>query len=85
MSALLVTNPAAIAWVGMMVNDLWPLKTRAVDAIEKWPQGTEPTETLVTLAHGSDSFYQYLGKFPERAARFGMAMTAFSTSSGMEF
>jgi hypothetical protein len=84
-SLLLRTTPASIAWASMMPDDFWPITTRAVDAIKKWPQSSEPTETAVTLAHGTDSFYLYLGKFPQKAARFGMAMTGFSSGPGLEF
>lgn len=84
-SLLLRTSPSSIAWASMMPDDYWPITTHAVDAIEKWPQSSEPTETAVTLAHGTDSFYLYLGKFPQKAARFGMAMTGFSSGPGLEF
>lgn len=84
-SLLLHNNPSSIAWASMMPDDFWPITTHAVDAIEKWPESSEPTETAVTLAHGTDSFYLYLGKFPQKAKRFGMAMTGFSSGPGLEF
>jgi SAM-dependent methyltransferase len=84
-SLLLLTNPASIAWASMMPDDYWPITTHAVDAIEKWPESSEPTETAVTLKHGVDSFYQWLGKNPAKAQRFGMAMTGFSSGPGLEF
>jgi hypothetical protein len=85
MSLLLASNPASIAWASMMPDDFWPITTKAVDAIEKWPQSTEPTETAVTLVHGTDTFYVYLGKVPQKAQRFGMGMFAFSSGPGLDF
>lgn len=85
MSLLLLNNPPSLAWASMMPDDHWNIAAHAVDAIEKWPESNEPTETGVTLAHGTDTFYQYLAKFPAKAKRFGIAMTGFSSSPGLEF
>ncbi|KAI1124453.1 putative O-methyltransferase [Nemania abortiva] len=70
-------------WVSSNVNEMWPSAERLVDALEKWPSAQEPNQTGFALANDTtDSFYTELSKNPERARRFGGAMSFFTTGDG---
>ncbi|OKL62776.1 hypothetical protein UA08_01854 [Talaromyces atroroseus] len=71
------------SWVGANVDDMWPAAERVVDALQKWPLASEPNQTGFALANGTeDSFYAELEKNPDRARRFGGAMSFFTTGDG---
>ncbi|KAH8696533.1 putative O-methyltransferase [Talaromyces proteolyticus] len=71
------------SWVGANVDDMWPAAGRVVDALIKWPLATEPNQIGFSLANETNrSFYEELDKSPERARRFGGAMSCFTTSDG---
>ncbi|CAJ2513258.1 Uu.00g013770.m01.CDS01 [Anthostomella pinea] len=58
---------------------MWPAAQNTVDAPVKWPQASEPNQTGFSLAFDTDeSFYAALGEDPERARRFGGAMSWFT-------
>ncbi|KAL7622165.1 hypothetical protein AAE478_007668 [Parahypoxylon ruwenzoriense] len=70
-------------WVGANVDDMWPAAERVVDALAKWPLADDPNQTGFSLANGTDkSFYLKLSEDPERARRFGGAMSFFTTGPG---
>ncbi|KAI3318836.1 putative O-methyltransferase [Xylariaceae sp. AK1471] len=79
-----IADDAGIAdWVGSSVDDMWPSAEKVVDALTKWPLAQEPNQTGFNLANEtSDSFYAELEKDPERARRFGGAMSFFTTGEG---
>ncbi|KAI6083657.1 O-methyltransferase [Hypoxylon rubiginosum] len=52
-----------------------------IDALQKWPEGSEPNETGFQLANNiTDSIYSVLGNDPIRGAQFGNAMKLEATS-----
>ncbi|KAI1198510.1 putative O-methyltransferase [Nemania serpens] len=82
-SRQIADDPNMADWVSSSVNDMWPSAERVVDALEKWPLAEEPNQTGFTLANNTtDSFYAELSKDPERARRFGGAMSFFTTGDG---
>ncbi|KAJ2981742.1 hypothetical protein NUW58_g6609 [Xylaria curta] len=53
-----------------------------LDALQRWPNSSEPSETGFSMASNSSaSIYEVLASDAERAARFSNAMKAFSTTS----
>ncbi|KAF3931385.1 O-demethylpuromycin-O-methyltransferase [Dactylella cylindrospora] len=81
-SKLLKDDPLMKNWVSYNTDDLAPASLKLVDALEKWPESGETGETAFALANGNESLFQFLGARPERAKRFGVAMSAFSTGQG---
>ncbi|KAI0835695.1 putative O-methyltransferase [Hypoxylon sp. FL0890] len=76
-------DPAMADWVSSNVNDMWPSAEKVIDALAKWPLAEEPNQTGFSLANATDdSFYIELSKNPERARRFGGAMSFFTTGPG---
>ena len=45
-SRLLREDERVNAWVASTCEDMWPAATRVVDALERWPGGEEPNETV---------------------------------------
>jgi len=42
-----IADDACVAdWIGASVDDMWPAAHKVVDALTKWPQAAEPTETV---------------------------------------
>ncbi|KAL1604756.1 hypothetical protein SLS60_004296 [Paraconiothyrium brasiliense] len=65
------------------VDESWPAAGKVVDALKKWPQAAEPNETGLSLANDTDKpFYAVLAQYPQRAKRFGQAMSFFTTGDG---
>ncbi|EED16326.1 O-methyltransferase, putative [Talaromyces stipitatus ATCC 10500] len=79
-SRLIAEDTRVASWVGANVDDMWPAAEKVVDALVKWPLAEEPNQTGFALANGTDqSFYAELEKNPDRARRFGGAMSFFTT------
>ncbi|KAI0172756.1 putative O-methyltransferase [Hypoxylon sp. FL1284] len=82
-SRQIAEDPHMADWVGANVDDMWPSAEKVVDALAKWPLVEEPNQTGFSLANGtSKSFYIELSENPERARRFGGAMSFFTTGPG---
>ncbi|KAK6511688.1 hypothetical protein TWF481_000596 [Arthrobotrys musiformis] len=81
-SRLLREDPLMRNWVSYNTDDLAPASLQVVEALKKYPESGETGETAFALAHGNESLFQFLGTRPERAKRFGTAMSAFSTGQG---
>ncbi|KNG48072.1 s-adenosyl-l-methionine-dependent methyltransferase [Stemphylium lycopersici] len=79
-----IADDARVAsWVGANVDEMWPAAEKLVDALEKWPQASEPNHTGFSLAHRTDMpFYSVLASDPGRARRFAGAMSFFTTGEG---
>ncbi|KAF1977947.1 putative O-methyltransferase [Bimuria novae-zelandiae CBS 107.79] len=75
----LVNVPGAFDALGMKLEELVPASQKSIEALQRWPQATEPTETGYNIAHGTDlPFYRALAQQPERARRFGNGMRYFT-------
>ncbi|KAK6529440.1 hypothetical protein TWF281_008613 [Arthrobotrys megalospora] len=81
-SRLLREDPLMRNWVSYNTDDLAPASLQVVEALKKYPGSGETAETAFALANGNESLFQFLGARPERAKRFGTAMSAFSTGQG---
>ncbi|KAI1098865.1 putative O-methyltransferase [Jackrogersella minutella] len=82
-SRQIADDPNIADWVSANVNEMWPAAEKVVDALAKWPLAEEPNQTGFSLANGTDkSFYLELSENPERARRFGGAMSSFTTGPG---
>lgn len=58
--------------------EMWPAASRTIDAMVKWPQSQEPTQTGFNLANETeDPIFVEIGKNPARAERFAKAMEWF--------
>ncbi|USP77674.1 hypothetical protein yc1106_04948 [Curvularia clavata] len=82
-SRQLADDTRAAGWVAANVDEMWPSAEKLVEALEKWPEASEPNQTGFSLGHETDlSFYQALASDPERARRFGEGMSFFTTGEG---
>ncbi|OTA97997.1 hypothetical protein M426DRAFT_77207 [Hypoxylon sp. CI-4A] len=82
-SRQIAEDPHIADWVGANVDEMWPSAEMVVDALDKWPTVAEPNQTGFSLANKtSKSFYEELSTNPERARRFGGAMSFFTTGPG---
>ncbi|KAH7312620.1 putative O-methyltransferase [Stachybotrys elegans] len=82
-SKLIAADSRVADWVTCSANEMWPAAQHTTDALVKWPSASEPNQTGFSLANNtSDSFYVELEKEPERARRFGGAMSFFTTGPG---
>ncbi|KAL6704153.1 hypothetical protein ACN47E_008713 [Coniothyrium glycines] len=79
-----IADDALVAsWVGANVDDMWPAAEKVVAALAKWPDAAEANQTGFALANNTDlPFYAVLGQDPQRARRFGGAMSFFTTGDG---
>ncbi|CAO2648170.1 Nn.00g090920.m01.CDS01 [Neocucurbitaria sp. VM-36] len=76
-------DPRVASWVGANVDEMWPAALKVVDALVKWPQAAEPNQTGFSLANDTDQpFYTVIAQDPDRARRFGGAMSFFTTGEG---
>ncbi|OTA59190.1 S-adenosyl-L-methionine-dependent methyltransferase [Hypoxylon sp. EC38] len=84
-SRLLAEDQVIHDWVGASTDDLWQGAAQACNAMTKYPNSLEPTETGFALANQTNkSIYEVLSEFPERARRFGNAMRSFTKGTGFE-
>lgn len=68
--------------VGFLLDDIAPGSVHVLEAMQKWPQSSEPTETGFNIAEQtSDSFYQRLARESERSRRFGGGMRFMTQGS----
>lgn len=76
MSRILVDIPAFHDWIGLVCEDMLPASIYCVDAMSKWPGSSDSAHTGYSLSNGIESsFFDELGKYPQRASRFANAMT----------
>lgn len=59
----------------MMSQETWPIGTKTVDAVKRFPKREEPSEAAFTLINKpGESIFAHLAQHPDRARRFGGAM-----------
>ncbi|KAK3360902.1 S-adenosyl-L-methionine-dependent methyltransferase [Lasiosphaeria ovina] len=76
-----LTDPAMNAWLRIGTEEMWPAAVRMLDALQKWPESSEPNETGFSLGHNtSESIYGVIGGGgPELAVRFATAMAVYAS------
>jgi hypothetical protein len=75
LSKLLAHAPPIHQFVSMVCEEMWLSGAHTVDAMQRWDGSEEPTQTGFAIANGTEaSFYDIVGKEPERAKRFADAM-----------
>ncbi|KAH9997465.1 S-adenosyl-L-methionine-dependent methyltransferase [Xylariaceae sp. FL0662B] len=74
-SSLLAEDQPLSDWMAASTNELWQAAAHTCEAWEKYPKSEEPNET---------SMYEVFAHNPERARRFGNAMTSYSKGTGFE-
>ena len=63
----------------MLTCEVDPCYNKIVDALAKYPDSGEPTETAYNLANDTTlPMYAFISQHPERARRFGSAMRWFT-------
>ncbi|KAK0666050.1 S-adenosyl-L-methionine-dependent methyltransferase [Cercophora samala] len=78
-SKALQANPVLNAWLRNGTHEMWPAAVKMLDALERWPGSSEPSETGFALANDTvASAFEILGSDPARAARFGRAMSIYA-------
>ncbi|KAI9931189.1 hypothetical protein ASPWEDRAFT_34287 [Aspergillus wentii DTO 134E9] len=74
-SRVLHDEPGAMDAAGFLLEEMFPSAPRMVEAMNKYPNSGEPTESPFNLAFNtSRPFYLELAATPERSRRFGSAM-----------
>lgn len=82
-SRLLAQDAQLQAWVGFFSEDLLGPVTKAVDAMDRWPDSQEPRNTGFQIANNTeDNFFEWFAKNPDRLGRYGTAMAANAASEG---
>ncbi|KAK8120451.1 sterigmatocystin 8-O-methyltransferase [Apiospora kogelbergensis] len=68
-------QPWFLAFVRAGAEEGWANMFKIVDALEKWPNCEEPSQTSYNLVHKTEgSYFDNVAKDPERAARFAAGM-----------
>ncbi|KAH8732614.1 O-methyltransferase-domain-containing protein [Phaeosphaeriaceae sp. PMI808] len=77
-----LTIPYINGWVDFESRETWTASTKIVDAIEKWPNSQEISQTGFALANNGKSVQEVVTSDPERAMRFVTAMQAMEHIPG---
>ncbi|CAG8973117.1 hypothetical protein HYALB_00007594 [Hymenoscyphus albidus] len=77
-----MTVPDIGSWVEFESRETWPATPRIVDAIQKWPNSQEASETAFILANNGLSIPQILTTDPSRAQRFASGIQAINHVPG---
>ncbi|KAL9118984.1 MAG: hypothetical protein Q9187_004464 [Circinaria calcarea] len=84
-SQLLSEDEQMLDWVSASTDELWQAACQTVNAMERWPGSQEPNQTGFALANNSEkSIYEILAQYPQRAKRFGNAMTSYTQGAGYD-
>ncbi|KAF3922628.1 O-demethylpuromycin-O-methyltransferase [Orbilia brochopaga] len=81
-ASMLLRDELMRNWISYNTDDLAPASLKVVEALKTMPDSGETSDTAFALANSGESLFQFLGARPERAKRFGTAMSAFSTGQG---
>ncbi|KAF4633016.1 hypothetical protein G7Y89_g5105 [Cudoniella acicularis] len=84
-SRLLVENENLAAFVDLHTESTLKSIAHTMDALQKWPNSSNPKETGYSIAigkPGETSLYEDLAKDPIRTVNFGRAMQFFSSGEG---
>ncbi|KAI1775119.1 S-adenosyl-L-methionine-dependent methyltransferase [Hypoxylon cercidicola] len=74
-SRLLAEDPGVHDFVATCSDELWQAATQTCNAMAKFPESEEPTETGFSLANNtSKPMYEFLSDYPERSSRFANMM-----------
>jgi hypothetical protein len=75
LSKLLACSPPMSQFVSMVCEEMWLSGAHTVDAMQKWNSSDSPSHTGFAIANGKEAtFFDIVGKEPERAKRFSDAM-----------
>jgi hypothetical protein len=86
-SRLLVEDPNLAAFVDLHTEVAFKSLAHTMDALQKWPDSTNPREVGYSIALGKPgeiSMYEDIAKDPTRTVNFGRAMQFFSSGEGYE-
>ncbi|TAQ85201.1 hypothetical protein B7494_g6477 [Chlorociboria aeruginascens] len=74
-------------WVGLMVEEFGPAATKTIPALVAHPEATSTMRTGFCASNGTtdiEPMFATFSRFPERAKRFGGAMTSLTSGEGYE-
>ncbi|KAI2615091.1 S-adenosyl-L-methionine-dependent methyltransferase [Hypoxylon sp. NC1633] len=78
-SRLLAEDPRVHDFVATSSGELWQAAAQTCNALAKFPNSEEPTETGFSLANNtSKSMYEFLSDYPERSSRFANMMVCLT-------
>lgn len=84
-SRLLAADKKLDSWVFFLVEYFWPATTRAVDAMQKWPGSSNPTEVGVSLIAGEQTtWFKEIAKADRGIASFRDSMAVVSEGEGWQ-
>ncbi|KAM0304941.1 hypothetical protein ACHAO8_011332 [Botrytis cinerea] len=84
-SRVLVDNKFAAAWLGHVLENVWPTLPHILEASERWPGSGEPNETAYVLTHPKGlTPFDHLEDSSSSAQQFSDAMKFFQAIPGLE-
>ncbi|KAF7861788.1 hypothetical protein EAF04_007671 [Stromatinia cepivora] len=84
-SKVLVEDQYAAAWLGHVLENVWPTLPRVLEASGKWPASEELSETAYTLTHPKGlTHFGHLEASPSAAKQFSDTMRFFQEAPGLE-
>lgn len=83
-SRWLVEDETASPWLASQVTTVLPAQVATGEALEKWPNGEEASQSGYMVANNANepSFYLHMSKDPERVRNFSCAMKNFANAPG---
>ena len=87
MSAILVKDPVTWDWVGYFVEEAYPSSARWTEAMLRYPNSQEPSESPFAVAFSDtapEGFFKYLSENKVTQARFFGAMKGVGTAPGLQ-
>jgi hypothetical protein len=48
-SRQIADDPRIADWIGAYVDEMWPAAVKIVNALEEWPEASEPNQTVRRL------------------------------------
>ena len=88
MSAILVKDPVLWDYVGHFVEEAYPTSAKWTEAMVRYPNSQEPSESPFAVAFGNPApqgFFEYLADNNAPQARFFGAMKGVGTAPGLQF
>ncbi|KAI0964901.1 S-adenosyl-L-methionine-dependent methyltransferase [Xylaria arbuscula] len=77
----ILAGPEANDWLKAGTEEMWPAAVRMMDALQKWPNSSEPNETGYSLSSGmGKSIYEIMGSSFDCATCLANSMKMFAAS-----
>ncbi|KAI0869651.1 S-adenosyl-L-methionine-dependent methyltransferase [Hypoxylon argillaceum] len=76
----ILADPIASDWLKAGTDEMWPAAVHMMDAVQRWPNSSEPSETGYSVSNSKTlSIYDAMGSSPDRAMCLANSMKMFAT------